>query len=68
MRTAPRTRGRVNRLACRPGRTIYKGKYLDQSLETDFGTIKARIWDSDAAPAEPAFIHWSHDTCTVMDP
>ena len=34
----------------RPGTTIYKGKYLDQSFETEVGTIKARIWDSQHRP------------------
>ena len=38
--------GRTNQLPGRPETTIYKGKYLDQSVETEVGTIKARIWDS----------------------
>jgi ABC-type Fe3+/spermidine/putrescine transport system ATPase subunit len=56
----------TNRIACQPGRTIYKGKYLDQSLDTDLGTIKARIWDSYVDPGSISSLWWSKGDCMVM--
>ncbi|CAM5557587.1 spermidine/putrescine transport system ATP-binding protein [Aquamicrobium terrae] len=57
-----------NGFDCRKTASVYKGKYLDLTLDTPVGPIRSRLWDVDAAPAEPSFIHWSHDTCTVMEP
>jgi ABC-type Fe3+/spermidine/putrescine transport system ATPase subunit len=59
---------KVNGFACQRTASVYKGKYLDLTLDTQVGPIRSRLWDVDAAPADPACIHWSHDTCTVMDP
>jgi spermidine/putrescine transport system ATP-binding protein len=56
----------TNQLACRPGTTIYKGKYLDQSFETEVGTIKARIWDSSIDLARIASLSWAASDCMVM--
>jgi ABC-type Fe3+/spermidine/putrescine transport system ATPase subunit len=56
----------VNRIPCRPASTIYKGKYLDQSLETDFGTIKARIWDSDVDVSLIDRLWWAERDCMIM--
>lgn len=60
--------GASNGFDCRKTTSVYKGKYLDLTLDTPVGPIRSRLWDVDAAPAEPSFIHWSHDTCTVMEP
>lgn len=56
----------VSRITCRPATTIYKGKYLDQSLETDFGTIKARIWDSSLDVAQIDGLWWAEKDCMIM--
>lgn len=56
----------VNRLGCRPGTTIYKGKYLDQSFETGVGTIKARIWDSGIDLERIGSLSWAPGDCMVM--
>jgi spermidine/putrescine transport system ATP-binding protein len=56
----------INRIPCRPASTIYKGKYLDQSLETDFGTVKARIWDSDIDLSRIEGLWWAERDCMVM--
>jgi len=56
----------TNRIPCRPASTIYKGKYLDQSLETDFGTVKARIWDSDIDLSQIDGLWWAERDCMVM--
>ena len=58
----------ANGFACRRTASVYKGKYLDVTLETPVGPIRSRLWDVDAAPAKPSYIHWSRDMCTVMDP
>jgi ABC-type Fe3+/spermidine/putrescine transport system ATPase subunit len=58
--------GPVNQLACRPGTTIYKGKYLDQSFETGVGTVKARIWDSSIDLERIGSLSWTPGDCMVM--
>ena len=58
----------VNGFPCHRTASVYKGKYLDLTLDTQVGPIRSRLWDVDSAPADPTYIHWSHDTCTVMDP
>jgi ABC-type Fe3+/spermidine/putrescine transport system ATPase subunit len=55
----------VNRLPCKSGITIYKGKYIDRTLDTDVGPLTARIWDRDADLAEFASVWWRADDCAV---
>ncbi len=62
----PPVAGAGNQLACRPGTTIYKGKYLDQSFETAVGTIKARIWDSSIDLERIGSLSWTPGDCMVM--
>ena len=56
----------VNQMDCAPGTTIYKGKYLDQSLATEIGTIKARIWDSSIDLSRIGSLSWPTGDCMVM--
>ncbi len=55
----------ANGIPCRTGATIYKGKYLDQTLETDFGPVKARIWDRDTDLSDLAYVWWREGDCAV---
>jgi ABC-type Fe3+/spermidine/putrescine transport system ATPase subunit len=55
----------ANGVPCRTGATIYKGKYLDQTLETDFGPVKARIWDRDVDLSGLAYVWWREGDCAV---
>ena len=55
----------VNRLPCRAGITIYKGKYLDRTLDTDIGAVKARIWDHEADLTDLTSLWWRDDECAV---
>src|SRR5690606_10965439 len=55
----------ANGFSCRRTASVYKGKYLDLTLDTPIGPIRSRLWDVGAAPTEPTYVHWSHDTCTV---
>jgi len=55
----------INRLPCRSGATIYKGKYVDRTLDTDIGQVKARIWDRDADLVDLAYLWWREDECAV---
>jgi ABC-type Fe3+/spermidine/putrescine transport system ATPase subunit len=55
----------ANGIPCRIGATIYKGKYLDQTLETDFGPVKARIWDRDTDLSDLAYVWWREGDCAV---
>lgn len=59
---------RTNSFAGRRTASVYKGKYLDVTVDTPVGPVRSRVWDVDAAPSEPSSIQWSHDMCTVMDP
>jgi len=54
-----------NAVSCRTGATIYKGKYFDQTLETDFGAIKARIWDRDIDVSAITRLGWRATDCAV---
>ena len=56
----------ANRISCRAGTTIYKGKYLDQTVETDIGAIKARIWDSDFDVSQVTNLWWREGDCVIM--
>lgn len=55
----------VNRLPCQSGITIYKGKYVDRTLDSDVGPLKARIWDRDADIADLASLWWREEECAV---
>jgi ABC-type Fe3+/spermidine/putrescine transport system ATPase subunit len=55
----------INRRPCSSGVTIYKGKYVDRTLDTDIGQIKARIWDRDADLVDLASLWWRQDECAV---
>ena len=61
-----RGRRRAQRMACRPVTTIYKGKYLDQGVETAVGPIKARIWDSSTIWPTGSSLAWAASDCMVM--
>ena len=53
-----------------PGRldsAIYKGKYLDQTVLTDVGPVKVRLWDSSSSTAEQGFVWWKKVDCMVMN-
>jgi ABC-type Fe3+/spermidine/putrescine transport system ATPase subunit len=56
---------KINTVPCRPGATIYKGKYVDQMLETDFGVVKARVWDRAVEPSEARSFWWRSSECAV---
>jgi ABC-type Fe3+/spermidine/putrescine transport system ATPase subunit len=55
-----------NRVACRPGATIYKGKYLDQILDTDIGPLNVRIWDRSVDLESVTHLWWREDDCVIV--
>ena len=55
-----------NRIACRAGATIYKGRYLDQRLDTDVGSLNARIWDRDLDMRSVTHVWWPEEDCVVV--
>ena len=55
-----------NRIACRAGSTIYKGRYLDQKLETDAGSLNVRIWDRNLDMRSVTHVWWPEDDCVVV--
>ncbi|MCF3932011.1 ABC transporter ATP-binding protein [Acuticoccus sp. M5D2P5] len=64
--TAP-DRDDINVLPCRGDGAIYKGKYLDRTVDTGVAPMKARIWDVASAVPEPSFVWWKKDDCIVMN-
>jgi len=56
----------VNLVPCRSGSTIYKGKYVDQTLETDIGPVKARVWDRGISLEHIENLWWRAGDCAVM--
>ncbi|QOG06057.1 ABC transporter ATP-binding protein [Aureimonas sp. OT7] len=58
----------VNVLPCTAAEAIYKGKYLDRTVSTAVGDLKARIWDVAAMSPNPSFVWWKKDDCILMDP
>ena len=55
-----------NRIACRPGATIYKGKYVDQTLETGVGVLNARIWDRNLDLGSVSHVWWHEEDCVIV--
>ena len=55
----------VNALPCTSGATIYKGKYLDQTLDTDIGPVKARIWDRGVDVTDLEGLWWRESECAI---
>ena len=55
-----------NRIACRAGATIYKGRYLDQRLESDVGSLNVRIWDRNLDLRSMTHVWWPEDDCVVV--
>ncbi|MFB2553865.1 ABC transporter ATP-binding protein [Ensifer soli] len=62
----PAPSAEFNTLGCSPGEAIYKGKYLDRTVKTELGTLKARIWDAASAARNPSCVRWKKDDCIVM--
>lgn len=58
--------GAVNRVSCRADGSIYKGTYLDQTLATEIGTLRARLWETAVAPSQVDEAFWSAAHCAVM--
>lgn len=55
----------INQVPCRPGVTIYKGKYVDQMLETEIGLVKARVWDRGMGISDATTFWWRASDCAV---
>jgi ABC-type Fe3+/spermidine/putrescine transport system ATPase subunit len=58
--------GLPNRFSCQPKGAVYKGKYLDQVLDAEIGTIKVRLWDGERAAEGITRTGWAESDCTVM--
>jgi len=54
-----------NVLSCSPGEYLYRGKYVDQSVETELGIVRARIWDTTQQISDFREIFWRRDDCAV---
>jgi len=61
----PLAEAEINRLPCRSVATIYKGKYLDCTLDKDVGEVKARVWDQAADLPYLASLWWRGDECAI---
>lgn len=55
----------LNILLCRGSERLYRGKYLDYSVETAAGRIKVRSWNRDE-PASAVTATWRAEDCVVV--
>ncbi|MCB4768144.1 ABC transporter ATP-binding protein [Ancylobacter sp. Lp-2] len=63
----PDASGEHNVLDCVAEASIYKGKYLDRTVKTALGPLKARIWDAASSARHPSFVRWKKGDCIVMN-
>jgi len=56
----------INVLQCRKTDAVYKGKYLDQTVETPIGHLKVRLWDPSLESAAET-LWFRHGDCVVMN-
>jgi spermidine/putrescine transport system ATP-binding protein len=61
----PSAAGSLNVLPCRSNERLYRGKYLDHSVETSVGRVKVRSWDRDG-PAHATAVAWRTEDCVVV--
>lgn len=54
-----------NVLPCRSSGQLYRGKYLDHSVETAIGRVKVRSWDR-GGPTEARAVIWQSEDCVVL--
>ena len=54
-------------IPCSPGEAVYKGKYLDQTLNSKIGELKARLWDPEIDIDAITGVWWRPNDCAVMD-
>jgi spermidine/putrescine transport system ATP-binding protein len=56
----------MNTVSGRVGAEIYKGKYLDRIMVTEFGPVSVRLWNSSSPSAESRFVCWRKADCVAM--
>lgn len=61
----PSAASNLNVLPCRSNERLYRGKYLDHSVETSVGRVKVRSWDRDG-PAQATAVTWRTEDCVVV--
>ena len=57
-----------NALKCSAGSTLYRGKYVDQHLQTEIGAMRVRIWDRASRKSSISMVSWHPDDCVVTAP
>jgi hypothetical protein len=45
--------------------SVYKGKYIDNILDTPAGTMHARIWDQERPASGEVAISWDHASARI---
>ncbi len=60
------TATQMNILPCTPRERLYRGKYVDQVVETGIGSIRIRIWDRSRQASDFNHIVWHPEDCVVM--
>lgn len=50
--------GEANTLEARPGSQMYRGKFLEQSIDTPAGTLRANIWDRERDLSRVSRVSW----------
>jgi ABC-type Fe3+/spermidine/putrescine transport system ATPase subunit len=47
---------------------VYKGKYLDRTMVTEFGPVSVRLWNSSSPSVESNLVCWNKADCVAMSP
>jgi spermidine/putrescine transport system ATP-binding protein len=55
----------LNILRCHGNEQLYRGKYLDHSVETAVGRVKVRSWNRNG-PAQAMAVTWRTEDCVVV--
>ena len=55
----------LNILPCHGNEQLYRGKYLDHSVETAVGRVKVRSWNRNG-PAQAMAVTWRTEDCVVV--
>ena len=55
-----------NTLSCTAGECLYRGKYMDRTVETEFGPVRARIWDRSQQLSDCKQISWRFEDCVIL--
>jgi ABC-type Fe3+/spermidine/putrescine transport system ATPase subunit len=55
-----------NAVASKAVDVVYKGKYVDQIVDSPLGRIRARVWDAQLEASRPEWAWWREEDCAIV--